>query len=277
MADAELFQIGEVARMYHLSVGTLRHYEQAGLLKPEYTDPNTGYRYYSVRQFERLTNIRYLRALGLPLDEIAEYLQNRSVESIERKLEAQKALIQQKKQELDQIERKINNRLVQLRDAKTAPLERIQVVRTSACRLVGLRETLRYNSYLWLEHSIREIERDQKMPLSYLGKVGVGISEEHLRAGEYQHYDLAFLLLDKEDVYDGAVENLPEGLCAMVRFHGSHGEAPVHYARLMEYLRENRLEVAGSSREIALIDNCIAEDPETYVTEIRIPVRNKVN
>ena len=46
MAERELFQIGEVAKMYHLSVGTLRHYEQVGLLKPEYTDPATGYRYY---------------------------------------------------------------------------------------------------------------------------------------------------------------------------------------------------------------------------------------
>ena len=36
----ELFQIGEVAKLYHVSVGTLRHYEQAGLLKPEYTDPD---------------------------------------------------------------------------------------------------------------------------------------------------------------------------------------------------------------------------------------------
>ena len=50
MAETELFQIGEVAKLYHLSVGTLRHYEQEGLLKPEYTDPATGYRYYSVRQ-----------------------------------------------------------------------------------------------------------------------------------------------------------------------------------------------------------------------------------
>ena len=42
MAERELFQIGEVAKMYHLSVGTLRHYEQVGLLKPEYTDPAPG-------------------------------------------------------------------------------------------------------------------------------------------------------------------------------------------------------------------------------------------
>lgn len=54
MSAQELFRIGEVAKMYHMSVGTLRHYEQMGLLQPEYTDPATGYRYYSVRQFEQL-------------------------------------------------------------------------------------------------------------------------------------------------------------------------------------------------------------------------------
>lgn len=54
MSDQELLRIGEVAKIYHMSVGTLRHYEQMGLLQPEYTDPATGYRYYSVRQFEQL-------------------------------------------------------------------------------------------------------------------------------------------------------------------------------------------------------------------------------
>lgn len=54
MSDQELFRIGEVAKMCHMNVGTLRYYEQMGLLQPEYTDPATGYRYYSVRQFEQL-------------------------------------------------------------------------------------------------------------------------------------------------------------------------------------------------------------------------------
>lgn len=67
MADKQLFKIGEVARMYHLSLGILRHYEKEGLLAPEYTDPETGYRYYSTRQFEVLNTIRYLRMLDLPL------------------------------------------------------------------------------------------------------------------------------------------------------------------------------------------------------------------
>ena len=43
MDKKDLFQIGDVAKMFHLSVGSLRHYEKIGLLKPEYTDSKTGY------------------------------------------------------------------------------------------------------------------------------------------------------------------------------------------------------------------------------------------
>ena len=44
-----LLRIGEVARLLNLSVGTLRHYEQMGLLEPAYVDPTSGYRYYGSR------------------------------------------------------------------------------------------------------------------------------------------------------------------------------------------------------------------------------------
>mgnify|MGYP001074839526 FL=1 len=54
MDKKDLFQIGDVAKMFHLSVGSLRHYEKIGLLKPEYTDKETGYRYYGMQQFEVL-------------------------------------------------------------------------------------------------------------------------------------------------------------------------------------------------------------------------------
>ena len=67
MERNDLFSIGDMARMFHLSVGSLRHYEAMGLVTPEYVDPDTGYRYYSARQFEPLNTIRYLRALDMPL------------------------------------------------------------------------------------------------------------------------------------------------------------------------------------------------------------------
>ena len=85
MALPQLFSIGEMAKIFHLSVSSLRHYEALGLVTPEYVDPSTNYRYYSVRQFEPLNTIRYLRAMDMPLTEIADFLQNRDVETIEEK------------------------------------------------------------------------------------------------------------------------------------------------------------------------------------------------
>lgn len=43
--NKKLFKIGEVSKMFNVSMGTLRHYEREGLLAPEYIDENTGYRY----------------------------------------------------------------------------------------------------------------------------------------------------------------------------------------------------------------------------------------
>ena len=41
----------------------------------------------------------------------------------------------------------------------------------------------------------------------------------------------------------------------------------------MRYIGEHGLEVAGFSREIALIDEGLTSDPERFVTEISVPVR----
>ena len=90
MDDKKLFRISDVAKMFRVSTGTLRHYEKAGLLCPEHTDQETGYRYYSVRQFEVLNTIRYLRALDLPKEENGEFFNSRDNDVTEEKLERQK-------------------------------------------------------------------------------------------------------------------------------------------------------------------------------------------
>ena len=87
-----LFSIGEVSKLFHISVSSLRHYENVGLLHPEYTSPDTGYRYYGTEQFEVLNTIRYLRALDMPLAEIEDFLKNKDISNIEEKLMQQKRL-----------------------------------------------------------------------------------------------------------------------------------------------------------------------------------------
>lgn len=272
MDKQDLFQIGDVAKMFHLSVSSLRHYEKIGLLQPEYIDNETGYRYYSTRQFECLNTIRYLRVLDIPLPKVADFLKNRDINKIRKMLEQQKEAVIRKQRDLQVIERKINNRLQQLEDALSSELNTIKIMQTETRRISWIHNSLSINSYLDLETSIRQLEKQQKNAVVFLGKVGVGITKERLLNKQYDRYDMIFLILDKEDSYEGTVDELPEETCVSVRFCGSHKEAPLYYKKLDAFIADHKLKITGFSKEITMIDYGITNDTSQFVTEIQIPV-----
>lgn len=272
MEKNQLFQIGEVSRLFHISISTLRHYDRTGLLRPEYTDPDTGYRYYSTRQFECLNTIRYLRALDIPLEQIAAFLQNRNTQGIRELLHRHLEEVRRRQEQLRIIERKLNNRLEQIDDALSSRLNAISLVRKPARRIASVRGKLSPKTYLDLEHSIRQLEEAETDTAIFLGKVGVGILKEHLLAGQFEAYDLAFLLLDPEDSFQGSTTLLPEETCLTIRFRGGHERAAGYYRRLLRYIREHGLTVCGFSKEITMIDYGFTDDVSQFVTEIQIPV-----
>lgn len=209
MNHRELFLIGEVARLFHLSTGTLRHYEQLGVLMPEVVDEETGYRYYSTRQFESLNTIRYLRMMGIPLKEIARFLQNRDVGQMRNMLIHQKEEIIEKERQLKRVERKISNRLEQLEDALSDRFNEIQIMEKPSMRIAWIRNQIVSKSYLDLEKPIRELDANQTEPIVFLGKVGLGITRENLIQKRVNHYDMVYIILDEEDEYQGEAERLP--------------------------------------------------------------------
>ncbi len=68
-----MYRIGTVARLAQVSVRTLRHYDDIGLLRPTRTDPS-GYRWYGPAEVARLHRILVLRDLGVSLAEIGDLL-----------------------------------------------------------------------------------------------------------------------------------------------------------------------------------------------------------
>ncbi|MEU3425553.1 MerR family transcriptional regulator [Streptomyces gardneri] len=64
-------RIGELARRTGVSPRALRHYEQAGLIASARAD--NGYRVYGEGAVARVSNIRYLLAAGLTLDDVSAF------------------------------------------------------------------------------------------------------------------------------------------------------------------------------------------------------------
>lgn len=272
MAMTRRFQIGEMAKMFHLSVSSIRHYEDLGLITPEYIDSDTGYRYYSPRQFEVFNAIRYLRALDMPLSEISDFLKNRDIDRIEEKLTQQKAAVIKKQAELERIRRKIDSRLDQLRDAKNSKLGTVELLNLPTCRIYRLDESIQVHDYQDMELPTSKLAERQDEAVVFLGKVGISISAEHLEEGRFDEYDGIFLVLDDADNFVGETETLPETLCVRIRFRGSHPQSPEQYEQLISYIKEHNLVISGFSREITMIDYGITSDTEKFVTEISIPV-----
>ncbi|WP_202567219.1 MerR family transcriptional regulator [Agreia sp. COWG] len=76
-----MMHIGELADRTELSLRTIRHYDEVGLLKPSGRSEG-GFRLYTERDFSRLMLIRRMKPLGFSLDEMTELL--RLIDVLER-------------------------------------------------------------------------------------------------------------------------------------------------------------------------------------------------
>lgn len=67
------YTVKQLARLSGVSVRTLHHYDEIGLLKPAFIGENR-YRYYGREELLRLQDILFHRELGVPLQEIGKLL-----------------------------------------------------------------------------------------------------------------------------------------------------------------------------------------------------------
>ncbi|MDF7663940.1 TipAS antibiotic-recognition domain-containing protein [Bifidobacterium sp. ESL0763] len=81
LAEQEALSVGEVSRMFHVSVRMLRHWDGLGLLTPR-RGPN-GYREYRVRDLNRLRRLLTYKELGIPGADIGPLLEAAAPEVIE--------------------------------------------------------------------------------------------------------------------------------------------------------------------------------------------------
>ncbi|MGD1819121.1 MAG: MerR family transcriptional regulator [Pleomorphochaeta sp.] len=273
MYDKKLFRIGEVSKMFKLSVGTLRHYEKLELIIPEYVNKETGYRYYGIKQFEILNTIKYLRALDIPLNIIANFLNNRDINKINDMLNAQKQIVVNRQKELKVIENKIDNRIKQINYALSGVFDKIFVKKIKSRSIAWLQKSFYLKSSLDLEIPLRQLDKSQSDSIIFLGKVGIGISKEKLLEHQYEYYDRVFILVEPEDKFIGQVEILPEELCAILRFHGDHKDSIIYYKRITDFILKNNFCINGFSKEITFIDYGVTNDKNNFVTEIQIPIK----
>ena len=268
------FYIGEVAKLFHIKVCTLRYYDRIGLIHPAYTDPQTKYRYYSIEQFEELNFIRYLRTQGISLEEIREAMFPRDPLRMRELFAKQEERVDQQITALENTKQRLRRRQEQIDSFMDESLiDKLRIKEEKARPVVMMEYVPQAKDNL--EMPLRKLERSSGLDAGYfLGKTGLITAKEDLLAGRFGRYRALLCLVEPGEMESGPTKFLPAGRWAAWRFRGLRDRSAEQYARMLQEMTLQGLEPAGDGVELTLMDYGFTEDREKFITEIQIPVKN---
>jgi DNA-binding transcriptional MerR regulator len=133
-----MFSIGEFARLGSVSVRTLRHYEEIGLLHPARVDPETGYRCYSPAQLGQLNRIIALKELGLSLAQARLLLAGITLQELHGMLLLRRAQLEQELEAHKNQLLEVEARLSYIAREGTTPADDVTVKKIPAMGVVAI-------------------------------------------------------------------------------------------------------------------------------------------
>ncbi|MGL6104601.1 MerR family transcriptional regulator [Romboutsia sp.] len=110
-----LMTVGQISKLFNITAETLRHYDRIGLLKPQINEDN-GYRYYSIKEMEKLDLILDAKYLEIPLSNIKEAISNDSIENYIELIDLQEKTIDEKIEHLMKIKEQAKKKKIILNE-----------------------------------------------------------------------------------------------------------------------------------------------------------------
>ncbi|WP_433942833.1 MerR family transcriptional regulator [Paenibacillus sp. SN-8-1] len=274
-----MLSIGEFSKMCGVSTKTLRYYDEIGLIKPEETNPENGYRYYSVRQLKSMLFINRLKSYHFSMEEMKAILdleEDQFDEALRAALHRKRMEIQDKLKAYQYTVRQMNDDILTLEKGVSlmSYLDNIdvQLVETQAMNILSIRQMMSSDDYAagygaFLGKLYERIATDK---LTMLGTpMTIYHSPEYSPSGN----DTEFAIPIREFVK--GTRDLPGGLCAKSVLKGSYSELTSVFARLREWVEQEGYELVRSPYEVYLMDPNQVTAPDELVTEVYFPVKKR--
>ena len=260
--------IGDFSRASHLTIKTLRHYQEAGLLEPSEVDPHNGYRYYSEDQIPLAQVIRRLRRLQMPIADVRSVLEAPDLDARNRLIVAH----------LDRLELEVTRTRAavgELRELlEPAAPKAIEHRSVPPILAAGLRQTVdREDISAWWQGAIGELRATVRAQgLRATGPTG-GVYSSEL----FQHSRgdaTVFVPTDGPVKAIGRVVGvtIPATELAVARHHGSPSNIDRTYGELGAYVLKHEIGVDGPLREHYLRGSAETADSNEWETEIGWPI-----
>ena len=235
-----------------VTIKTLRHYEQKGLLIPDEVDEWTGYRYYSIEQMQKLQTIRDLQRLGFSLDEIKDLCDSYSctptIDQLTEKIEETEAQLRQLIARRD--------RLIDWRNARKqmTTMEKFSIQSLPEIIVASHREVLPNYAAIG-PMCVNKIGPEMQRLGCKCPPPGYCFTVEHDR--EYKPTDVD-------------IESVPKALC--MKHIGPYERFYESFIEAFRYIDEQGYKPIGQHRTCYIDGVWNQEDPEKWLSVIQIPI-----
>lgn len=270
-----MYTIGRFSQINRITTKTLRHYDEIGLLKPEYVDKFTGYRYYTTEQLPKLHKILSLKQMGLALQDIKEVIDNPSALSVFLKLKQEEILENIKNEQM---------RLGEIRNFNNVINGKFQYVYTPIIKdipktiVAYFRKMIScYDELFYISSEIMEKE---------IKRAGCSRFEPNYcftvyHDGEYKEKDIdaevcervTEMKTDGEPLRYKEIEKINTAVCVLHK--GSYSKLYEAYTFIFKWIDDNNYEVIGNPRECYIDGIWNKENEEDWLTEIQVPIELK--
>lgn len=269
-----MIRIGDFARLGQVSIVTLRHYDEIGLLKPVTVDSFTGYRYYSVAQLPRLNRILALKDLGFSLEQIEQVLNGGlTLDQLRGMLSLKHAELEQHITAEQARLARIAARLRQIELEDHMSVYDVVLKTVPAMTIASCRVTIPTNDQVpdYLNPAFGEVWGFVQG--NNLKPVGPNLAIWHQPA-EVLANEVAEAAVPVDRVVAGnervQVVELPKAQVASAVHHGAFEDFTQLHTAILQWIENNGYQIVGPYREVYIKHN--PDDWSDTATEVQYPV-----
>ncbi|MGX9135053.1 MerR family transcriptional regulator [Rummeliibacillus sp. JY-2-4R] len=261
---------GEFAKLCKVNKQTLFYYDQIGLLSPIWKNEK-GYRYYSIHQIDLFFVIDLLKDLGMSLNDIKQYTQNKSPESFLLLMHQEKEEIVKKRKELEMKERMIDAKIALMEEASHLDFQQITLKQLPEATLYLSRNIENITDEEFVEVISDFINELNISQLDSGYPIGVITKREHVMKGEFSNY--SYLYIEQPHPKKGYPYFQAVKGDFLIGFHIGD-EKTIHktYKRLFSEMECLNLALGDYVFEEYIYDTVVMNHKEHYVTKIMIQV-----
>ena len=274
----ELIKIGEFSKINHVSIPTLRLYDELGILKPIYIDESTNYRYYSINQNARLDMIQYMKELNMSLSEIKEILDSNDLKLIESTLIKKKKQIKDQINELNLSLNAISRTISSIERFRESPKKGMITIEYIPHRKIySLKTTINFYDYniSMYEKELNTLKNNMinnNLPQVYYCNAGSSIIQNDYINNRYISNEI-FVFVDDDFPSSENLKKIESGMYACI-YLDNFDEEIEFGKRLLEYCKKNNYQICGDYIcEVITEFNVFSNQKRSMYLRLQVPLK----